>query len=383
MNEKINQLREIVKEAVSEVLSEVLVAPVDKDPEQMTPDEKKQTMQKVQQSAGISDPEEPIDMIKKEQKTRLREMPRTPILYKLAPNWELKFEEAPVSSSNQKWYSSEARLKWLRGIIDYLKENPEGADITRIAKEKFNVPQPMLADYARELIKHGVLVPAGRRGQEMSDDEVAGIKPQFMRNQDPDEEEPAKYLGKIHDPEDLFIGGQFGDDFGTEDPETGERTGGDSIQYSYDSHEEPEDDEIEKTTSTSKLSPEQMDTLMDFDDLVRKIGTVRGNLKKNPKLFKGGLGEISSDKKDEVHSQRNLIDLYHRLKEQLKNLLNDPQNYKLIQKYRGDLKQYFKVKDMSDVEDEVNDLAVDDQDSSVPMDEIDRMQKLAGINKNI
>jgi hypothetical protein len=145
----------------------------------------------------------------------------------------------------------------------------------------------------------------------------------------------------------------------------------------------PEDDDIEgeKTTPPGRLSSEQMDTLMDFDELVRKIGTVRGNLKKNPKLFKGGLGEISSDKKDEVSSQRNLIDLYRRLKQQLKDLLNDPENYKLIQKYRGDLKQYFKVKDMSDVEDEVNDLAVDDQDSSVPMDEIDRMQELAGINK--
>jgi hypothetical protein len=96
----------------------------------------------------------------------------------------------------------------------------------------------MLADYARELIKQGVLVPAGRRGQEMSDDEVAAIKPQFMRAQDPDEPEDTKYLGQITDPEDLFIGGQFGDDFGSINPETGEPEGGGSIPYTYDSHEE-------------------------------------------------------------------------------------------------------------------------------------------------
>jgi hypothetical protein len=121
MSEKLNQLKGIIKEAVSEVLKEVLVAPVDKDPEMMSNDEKKQALQKTKQSAGVSDPDEPIDFIKKEQKTRLREMPRTPILYRLPSDWEDKLKAAPINSDHQNWYNSPARLKWIQGIVDFLK----------------------------------------------------------------------------------------------------------------------------------------------------------------------------------------------------------------------------------------------------------------------
>jgi hypothetical protein len=162
---KKTELKKLVNEAVSEVLKEVLTVPTDKDPLAMNPNEKKQVLAKVRLQAGISDPNAPMDLVKKEQKTKLSEMPRTAIMYKLADDWQEKYTNPPSKNDGSpsippKWLTSPARKRWMEGIIDYLEQNGEG-DITTIAKDYFNVPQPMLADYGRALIAAGVLVPAG------------------------------------------------------------------------------------------------------------------------------------------------------------------------------------------------------------------------------
>jgi len=101
---------------------------------------------------------------------------RGPIKFKLADDYENKISELPYNSS-------EKRMRWVNGIVDYVEEN--GADdITTIARKKFNVPQPRIADYARDMIRLGILVP-----------ETEGVTPQFMRPRGEEDEESQADLG--------------------------------------------------------------------------------------------------------------------------------------------------------------------------------------------
>ena len=101
--------------------------------------------------------------------------------YKLADNYEDKLSELP-------YFNSEKRMVWINGIIDYLEE-VGSSDITKIAREKFNVPQPRIADYARDMIRLGILEPA-----------VAGFVPKFMQPEDEEGDE------EIEGPESMIMG---------------------------------------------------------------------------------------------------------------------------------------------------------------------------------
>jgi len=93
---------------------------------------------------------------------KLKEMARQPIIYKLTDNYADKLSELPYVGSTK-------RMVWVNGIIEYIKDNGP-SDITKIAREKFNVPQPRISDYARDMIRLGILVPT-----------AAGVVPQFMK----------------------------------------------------------------------------------------------------------------------------------------------------------------------------------------------------------
>jgi len=102
--------------------------------------------------------------------------------YKLADNYEDKLSELP-------YFNSAKRMVWVNGIIDYLND-VGSSDVTKIANEKFNVPQPRIADYARDMIRLGIMEPA-----------VAGFVPKFMRADDEDGEEE-----EISGPDAFLIG---------------------------------------------------------------------------------------------------------------------------------------------------------------------------------
>lgn len=112
---------------------------------------------------------------------KLKEMARPVIMYKLADGYEDKLSEL-------EYFGSEKRMKWVNGIIEYIdQEGP--SDITTIATKKFNVPQPRIADYARDMIRLGILAP-----------EQEGVVPQFMRPEDEEGE------GEIEGPDGMFMG---------------------------------------------------------------------------------------------------------------------------------------------------------------------------------
>ena len=124
--------------------------------------------------------------------------------YKLADDYEEKMQNLPAELTG-----SEKRMKWINGIIDYLDE-VGSSDITTIATEKFNVPQPRIADYARAMIRAGVLEPA-----------AAGFVPQFMRPEDEETEEPIKggdvmAIGNVENPLAQYFDGEPNAD-GSED----------------------------------------------------------------------------------------------------------------------------------------------------------------------
>ena len=117
----------------------------------------------------------------KTQAAALKEMARPVIIYKLVDGYEDKLSEL-------EYFGSEKRMKWINGIIEYIdQEGP--SDITTIATEKFNVPQPRIADYARDMIRLGILAP-----------EQEGVVPQFMRPEDEEGE------GEIEGPDGMFMG---------------------------------------------------------------------------------------------------------------------------------------------------------------------------------
>lgn len=372
---KKSDVQKIITEAVGEVLSELITAPVQKDPATMTPDEKKQALAQSRLKAGITDPNEPIDLVKNEEKVKLKEMPRPAIIYKLADDWESKYQNV-----NPKWLVSTSRKRWMDGIIDYLKTNGEG-DVTTIAKEYFRVPQPMLADYARELIKTGVLVPKHIRGRETDDKPIV---PQFMKTPTDDNGDeipsgPTKLAnwGKergnsAKDAEDLFIGGGFDDDFDNA-----------SLQYNVtgtdDSGIEPD---VEKTDASHKeLSKQEMDTLMQYDDLVQTLTKIKAALKKNSNLKeRGGMDELSSETEKDNASEANLRILYKKKKEELKALLAA---YKgLITSHRDVKKNLLSIKtgtEDSDIEKEMEEIDNSQMEENLVLKE--RFQKLANIKK--
>src|SRR5690348_2205352 len=124
----------------------------------------------------------------------ITEMARNAILYKLADGYENKLADLP-------WAHSTKRMKWVNGIIDYLKD-VGAASVNTIAREKFNVPQQMINDYMNTLNRLGVIKP-----------EKEGEVPQFQRMTFDEPSEPKK-LTK-YSPEDMLVGPHF--EYGNEE----------------------------------------------------------------------------------------------------------------------------------------------------------------------
>jgi hypothetical protein len=195
---------------------------------------------------------------------------RGPIRFKLADDYESKVAELPYNNS-------EKRMKWVNGIVDYVEEN--GAkDITTIAREKFNVPQPRIADYARDMIRLGILVP-----------ENEGTVPQFMRPEDEDgEEEP----GGV---EDMFVGNK-------ENPL--------SMYFDDEAPSPEEEPEIpapaqSSNVNTPNMSDEEFKAWMRYQELERRVAGAKSNILKAKKSTSTP-GDIRDKPSNEVENLRKL-----------------------------------------------------------------------------
>jgi hypothetical protein len=176
-----NKLQSLIRKAIHEVLNETTI---DVSNPNITDKQKDALIKQMRSKTGnnkLGTVDEPVDFVEGE----LNEMAGAN--YKLADNYEDKLSELP-------YFNSAKRMVWINGIIDYLND-VGSSDVTKIANEKFNVPQPRIADYARDMIRLGIMEPA-----------VAGFVPKFMRADDEDggEEEvdgvEGIFLGKYKDP---------------------------------------------------------------------------------------------------------------------------------------------------------------------------------------
>jgi hypothetical protein len=170
-----NKLQSLIRRAINEVLNEdenALVAT--KSGTKVIPFKNTTELSSLAADSNVSS-------ITTTSGKKLKEMARPVIMYKLTDGYEDKLSELD-------YFGSEKRMKWVNGIIEYIdQEGP--SDITTIATEKFNVPQPRIADYARDMIRLGILVP-----------EQEGVVPQFMRPEDEEGE------GEIEGPDGMFMG---------------------------------------------------------------------------------------------------------------------------------------------------------------------------------
>ena len=171
-----NKLQSLIRKAISEVLNETTIDVANPN---ITDQQKQALIQKARattKNPKLGTADEPVDFV---EEGTINEMAGAN--YKLSDDYESKLSELP-------YFNSEKRMKWVNGIVDYL--NQEGSsDITKIAREKFDVPQPRIADYARDMIRLGILEPA-----------VANFVPQFMRPETGEEEDI------VTGPEAMFVG---------------------------------------------------------------------------------------------------------------------------------------------------------------------------------
>jgi hypothetical protein len=105
--------------------------------------------------------------------------------YKLTTDYAEKIARLPYKDSRKK-------MVWVNGIIDYIDQNGP-KDITTIASEKFNVPQPRIADYARDMIMLGILEP------EKEGDIPFFMRPKAEKPEDQPEENPEDYNDSVKD----------------------------------------------------------------------------------------------------------------------------------------------------------------------------------------
>jgi hypothetical protein len=196
-----NKLQSLIRKAIQEVLSEGET--IDVSNPNMTDQQKAALIQQARSAtkdSTLGTAKKPVSFVEGE----LNEMAGAN--YKLADDYQDKLSELP-------YFNSAKRMVWVNGIIDYLND-VGSSDVTKIANEKFNVPQPRIADYARDMIRLGIMEPA-----------VAGFVPKFMRADDEDGGEE-----EITGPDAFLIGNSNLDKFfdgrpnadGTEDftPET-------------------------------------------------------------------------------------------------------------------------------------------------------------------
>jgi len=230
------------------------------------------------------------------QNSTLAEMSRTPIQYDLADDYQNKLASLP-------YIDKPKRMFWINGIIDYISGNGP-ADITKIAREKFNKPQPIIADYARDLIRSGILIPT-----------QAGVVPQFMRQapvaaaptipgeegdeEDNDIDEPTIGGNGV---EDMFMGGGNGslsayfDDVPNNDG-----------SEDFNDEEEPTIDVDGETVPAAQIPDDDFEAYLKYDKLNQFLINTKSNIQKLKRDKSGSsAGDVRDVPSDEIERLRTL-----------------------------------------------------------------------------
>jgi hypothetical protein len=249
-----NKLQSLIRRAINEVLNETTIDVANPN---ITDQQKQALIQKARattKNPKLGTVDEPVEFVEGE----LNEMAGAN--YKLADNYEDKLSELP-------YFNSAKRMVWVNGIIDYLND-VGSSDVTKIANEKFNVPQPRIADYARDMIRLGILEPA-----------VAGFVPKFMRPEDEEGEEEM-----VTGPEAFLIG--------KGDPLSQYFDGTPNADGSEDFPEEPETPAIKEPFKAVGPVAKAAEFTTDNDRLIDKIIKMYGASKLRVKEVSGD-GELS------------------------------------------------------------------------------------------
>jgi len=322
---KKSQLQDLIKEAISEILNEETfagIASVDdmkksKKYSTLTPDAKIAAEDELKRKGVVT-----------LEGDNINEMARGPISYKLADDYEDKIAELPYANS-------EKRMKWVNGIIEYVDE-VGAANITTIAQEKFGLPQPRIADYARDMIRLGILEP-----------EQEGVTPQFMRPETGEEDGGEEIEGGIEG------------DMSDEDVEAS------FAKAMASGEEEPDAGEIEKANiAAGGMSDADYEDFMKYTDLEKRLASVKSDMLK-AKRSRPSIGDISDQPSNEL---QNLRDLKVRLQAKMDDLLAGSE---YLQKRREKMtgKKYDITTPEEDKEDQMNEWMKG------------RMQYYAGIKK--
>ena len=263
---KSKELRKIIREAIAEVLSEQATIDVS-NPSALNPAQKQAMIQKARTSTKntkIGTADEPVEFV---EEADLDELARLAKGYRLA-------DDNVDTSQFTKTISGTS----LADVINYFRENP-GAD-KKSLQTQFNFARPQIANaIVNGLMDAGVLVKLGAGGEE----EPAGTQAQA----------PA-----ATDAEDMFVGG-------SEDPLSMYFDGEPNADGSEDF--EPEAGEIEKAepVAAPKMSDEEFDAWLTYQELERRLAATKSNILKARKS-RPGVGDIKDQPGTEVERLRAL-----------------------------------------------------------------------------
>jgi hypothetical protein len=304
---KKSELQELIREVIDEVINEQATIDVS-NPGSLTGPQKQTLIQRARNNTKnpkIGTADEPVEFVEK----KLKEMARQPIIYKVSDDYADKLSELPYVGSSK-------RMVWINGIIDYIKDNGP-ADITKIAREKFNVPQPRISDYARDMIRLGILAPT-----------TAGVVPQFMKPKaEPGEEvEPEEETG--------IVSGDLSD----EEIEA-------SFAQAKAAGEEESTPELGKAptpSSASGLSDEDYNTFMKYTDLADRLNKVKSDLNRMKRAkFMKGMGDIKDKPSTE---EKRLMDLKASLEQRVNDLIASSEYLQKRQSKKDELDEWNKKK---------------------------------------
>lgn len=311
---KKSELQELIREAIDEILNEETIDV--SNPGSLTGPQKQALIQKARNTTKnpkLGTADNPVDFVEEK---KLKEMARQSIVYKLTDDYADKLSELP-------YVGSDKRMKWVNGIIDYVQENGP-SDITTIAREKFNVPQPRISDYARDMIRLGILAPT-----------VEGTVPQFMRP------EPETGEGAGTEEDELAQMGIVGGDLSDEEIEA-------SFTQAKSAGDTEFDDKItqrvggEEVPSATSLSDEDYEAFMKYSELADRLAKVKSDLQRMKRSRgMGTAGDISDKPSTE---EKRLRDLKASLEQRVAALVADSEYLQARQAKRDELDEWSKKK---------------------------------------
>lgn len=275
------KLEKIIKEAILEVLAE---GPAE---EKAAKDAKIKALQAQKKAVdselnAVASGKDPVT-----------EMARISTKYKIG-------DESKLSTLSDKVQSS----KWVKGIIDYIKEKGE-ASVATIAKEKFERPQQAINPIVQSLLSAGILEPVGGSGIAASrvskDGDIAPVTTKQTVEPEDFLVGSGKFDGPAFEPSEEEIAASF----------AAARAAGDS------------DDDIEKnikvrpsTTSTKPaISDEEYDKLMKFLNAKERLRNVDSALRKNKRLSRGGDDMVAKDTGEEAKLRAKKDELEKRIED--------------------------------------------------------------------